>query len=186
MLLALRGYRVLLVDRAAFPSDIPHGHFIHQRAYETSPPVTFWYFSYWYFSYWIGVPAQGLEVYVRHHHLVFRFPTNDALLAVFVAWPATSLKETRADVDRHVMAALDAIDGLGDRIRSGRRAERLYGATDLPNLLRKPWGPGWTLVGDATRFVLAREEMLPRESFFNPDNLRRVMDQAVVRGEEGA
>ena len=29
MLLARRGHRVLLVDRAKFPSDIPHGHAIH-------------------------------------------------------------------------------------------------------------------------------------------------------------
>ena len=31
MLLARRGYRVLLVDRARFPSEIPHGHFIHRH-----------------------------------------------------------------------------------------------------------------------------------------------------------
>src|SRR4029453_18293159 len=31
MLLARAGARVLLVDRAAFPSDIPHGHFIHRH-----------------------------------------------------------------------------------------------------------------------------------------------------------
>ena len=30
MLLARRGHRVLLVDRARFPSDIPHGHYIHR------------------------------------------------------------------------------------------------------------------------------------------------------------
>jgi flavin-dependent dehydrogenase len=31
MLLARKGYAVLLVDRADFPSDIPHGHFIHRH-----------------------------------------------------------------------------------------------------------------------------------------------------------
>jgi flavin-dependent dehydrogenase len=31
MLLARRGARVLLIDRAAFPADIPHGHFIHRH-----------------------------------------------------------------------------------------------------------------------------------------------------------
>lgn len=30
MLLARKGYNVPLVDRATFPSDIPHGHFIHR------------------------------------------------------------------------------------------------------------------------------------------------------------
>ncbi len=31
MLLARKGYKVLLIDRAAFPKDIPHGHFIHRH-----------------------------------------------------------------------------------------------------------------------------------------------------------
>ena len=31
MLLGRKGYRVLLVDRSTFPSDIPHGHFIHRH-----------------------------------------------------------------------------------------------------------------------------------------------------------
>ena len=31
MLLARQGARVLMVDRATFPSDIPHGHFIHRH-----------------------------------------------------------------------------------------------------------------------------------------------------------
>ena len=31
MLLARRGAKVLLVDRATFPSDIPHGHFVHRH-----------------------------------------------------------------------------------------------------------------------------------------------------------
>ena len=32
MLLARRGAKVLLLDRATFPSDIPHGHFVHRHA----------------------------------------------------------------------------------------------------------------------------------------------------------
>ena len=31
MLLARRGLDVLLVDRARFPSELPHGHFIHRH-----------------------------------------------------------------------------------------------------------------------------------------------------------
>jgi flavin-dependent dehydrogenase len=34
-------------------------------------------------------------------------------------------------------------------VRSGRREERFYGAADVPNFLRRPFGPGWALVGDA-------------------------------------
>ena len=31
MLLARKGYEVLLLDRASFPSDLPHGHLIHRE-----------------------------------------------------------------------------------------------------------------------------------------------------------
>jgi 2-polyprenyl-6-methoxyphenol hydroxylase-like FAD-dependent oxidoreductase len=31
MLLARKGHRVLMLDRSRFPSDIPHGHLIHQE-----------------------------------------------------------------------------------------------------------------------------------------------------------
>lgn len=31
MLLARKGYKVLLVDKSAFPSDVPQGHFVHRH-----------------------------------------------------------------------------------------------------------------------------------------------------------
>ena len=34
-------------------------------------------------------------------------------------------------------------------MRAGTREERFYGAAQLPNFLRRPYGPGWALVGDA-------------------------------------
>jgi len=81
--------------------------------------------------------------------VIFAFPTNDGLFAVFVAWPISELSVVRADIERQFLAALDGVPSLGDRVRAGRRADRFYGATDLRNFLRKPFGPGWALVGDA-------------------------------------
>ena len=34
-------------------------------------------------------------------------------------------------------------------VRNGKRSERFYGTADLPFFFRKPYGPGWALVGDA-------------------------------------
>lgn len=103
----------------------------------------------WYFSYWADVPGNALELYDRHGRAIFAFPTNDGLFAVFVAWPASELSLVRADIERQFLAALDGAPTLGERVRAGRRADRFYGATDLRNFLRKPFGPGWALVGDA-------------------------------------
>src|SRR5262245_63733873 len=47
------------------------------------------------------------------------------------------------------MRTLDLAPEFAARLRDGRREERFYGATDLPNFYRKPYGPGWALVGDA-------------------------------------
>jgi flavin-dependent dehydrogenase len=112
--------------------------------YEQVPSLTCWYFSYW-----ADVPSDSLELYDRHGRAMFAFPTNDDLFAVFVAWPASELGVVRADIERQFLAALDGAPALGERVRAGRRADRFYGATDVRSFMRKPYGPGWALVGDA-------------------------------------
>ena len=113
--------------------------------YEQEPSLTCWYFSYW-----ADVPGDALEIYDRHGRAIFAFPTNDNLFAVFVAWPVVGAARwceptSSASSSRRSTAFLRS----GERVRAGRRAERFYGATDLRNFLRKPYGPGWALVGDA-------------------------------------
>ncbi len=103
----------------------------------------------YYFSYWSGLPDAGLEVYVRQDRVIFAFPTGDGLFALFVAWPSAELPAVRADIAGQFMAVIDQIPVLAERVRGGRREERFYGASDLPNFLRRPYGPGWALVGDA-------------------------------------
>ena len=112
--------------------------------YENVPALTCWYFSYW-----ADVPSDVLEIYDRYSRAIFAFPTNDGLFAVFVAWPIAELDRVRSDIERVFLAALDGIPALGERIRAGRRADRFYGATNVRSFLRKPYGAGWALVGDA-------------------------------------
>jgi flavin-dependent dehydrogenase len=113
-------------------------------AYETAPTL-----ACWFFSYWSGVVAEGLELHVRANRVIFAFPTHDDRFAVFVAWPMAEQRAVQADLARAFMAAVDLVPELAERVRSGRQEERFYGATNLPNFLRKPYGPGWALVGDA-------------------------------------
>ena len=47
------------------------------------------------------------------------------------------------------MRVLELVPPLAERVRIGRREERFYGTGDVPNFFRKPYGPGWALVGDA-------------------------------------
>jgi flavin-dependent dehydrogenase len=59
------------------------------------------------------------------------------------------MHDVRADLDAALLQALDAVPELAERVRGGHREERISGATQLPNFIRKPQGPGWALVGDA-------------------------------------
>jgi flavin-dependent dehydrogenase len=117
---------------------------VRTPAYEVVPPLTCWYFGYW-----SGVRSHGLEVHVRGNRVIFAFPTNDGLFAVFVAWPRGELSRVRSDIEGHFMAVVDHVPALSERVRNGRREERFRGISDVPNFLRKPYGAGWALVGDA-------------------------------------
>jgi 2-polyprenyl-6-methoxyphenol hydroxylase-like FAD-dependent oxidoreductase len=116
------------------------------QAYNEVPPILCYYFSYWE-----DVEAENFEMYVRgeDRRVVFSFRTEDDLFAVFVGFPADQFSHVRGDIEGACMRAIDAIPGFGERVRAGRRAERFYGASDLPNFYRKPYGQGWALVGDA-------------------------------------
>ena len=48
-----------------------------------------------------------------------------------------------------VQCTLDIVPEFAGRVRAGRREERFYGCSDLPNFYRKPYGSGWALAGDA-------------------------------------
>jgi flavin-dependent dehydrogenase len=103
----------------------------------------------WYFSYWSGAPIDGLEITLVDRRAIFAFPTNDDLTAVFVGFPIAEFAEVRSDPEQHVLAALERAPRLAQRVRTGRREERMYGTADMPNFVRKSCGPGWALVGDA-------------------------------------
>jgi 2-polyprenyl-6-methoxyphenol hydroxylase-like FAD-dependent oxidoreductase len=101
------------------------------------------------YSYWAGVPASGGELYQRPGRAVAVFPTNDELTVVYAAAPMTEFAAARVDLEGHYLRTLDLCGDLGERVRSGVRAERLRTTPDQPNMFRCSHGPGWALAGDA-------------------------------------
>jgi 2-polyprenyl-6-methoxyphenol hydroxylase-like FAD-dependent oxidoreductase len=117
---------------------------VDARHYRDRPVLSF--ASY---SYWAGVPVSAGELYQRPGRAVALFPTNDELTMVYVAAPMTEFASAHADLERHYLRSLDLCGDLGERVRSGSRAERLRTTPDQPNGFREPHGSGWALVGDA-------------------------------------
>ena len=102
-----------------------------------------------YYSYWSGLPMDGrFEAYDRGDRNWAAWPTNDDLTLVIVGWPFAQFETNKADIERHYLDAFDRAPAFRDRILAARREERFWGAT-VPNFFRRPYGPGWALVGDA-------------------------------------
>ncbi|MGH2587502.1 MAG: NAD(P)/FAD-dependent oxidoreductase, partial [Dehalococcoidia bacterium] len=116
------------------------------EVYNQTPPLLCYYFSYW-----SGVQSEDFELHTRpaQRRAVFAHRTSDDLFAIFVGLPVSELPEMRSDLEASFLRVLDGMGDLGARVRAGSREERFYGASDLPNFYRRPYGPGWALVGDA-------------------------------------
>ena len=54
----------------------------------------------------------------------------------------------KKDVERHFLALFELVPEFAARMRGARREAPIAG-TAVANYLRKPYGPGWVLVGDA-------------------------------------
>ncbi len=101
-----------------------------------------------YYTYWSGLPLDGFEIFVRPDRGWAAIPTNDDLTLVVLGWPYAEAKEYRADIEGNYLATLDLAPEFAKRVAGATREASFLG-TSLPGFLRKPYGPGWVLVGDA-------------------------------------
>jgi 2-polyprenyl-6-methoxyphenol hydroxylase-like FAD-dependent oxidoreductase len=102
-----------------------------------------------YFSYWSNLPMDGrFEVYVRDYRGWAAAPTHDDLTLVVAGWPFAERDANKDDIEGNVMRTFDADPVWADRMRGATREARFAG-TAVENYFRKPYGPGWALVGDA-------------------------------------
>lgn len=102
-----------------------------------------------YYSYWSDMHTDGIEFYRFDDVAMLAFPTNDDLHCVATFGPVAGFADYRTDIEGNFHRSLARVPHFAERVFSGKRAERWIGTSDLPNVLRKPFGPGWALVGDA-------------------------------------
>jgi 2-polyprenyl-6-methoxyphenol hydroxylase-like FAD-dependent oxidoreductase len=102
-----------------------------------------------YFTYWRNLPVSGLELYVREHRAVYAWATNDALTLVGVNWTAADFRTVSQDVRANYLDVVaSCAPGLRARLQQAEQQGRFIGGA-IANFMRKPFGPGWALVGDA-------------------------------------
>jgi len=102
-----------------------------------------------YYTYWSGLPVEGrFDTYIRASRGFAAAPTNDGLTLTVGGWPFAEFDANKRDVEGNFMKMLDLAPEFAARARAARREAPFAGAA-VPNFFRKPYGPGWALVGDA-------------------------------------
>lgn len=145
--------------------------------YNTKPPL-----SAGYYSYWSNLPLNGrFEAFDRGDRGWAAWPTNDDLTLVVVGWPFAEFEQNKSDIEHHYLDVFERAPAFRDRIRAAKREERFVG-TSVPNFFRKPFGPGWALVGDAgyTRDFMTAQGI--NDAFRDVELCTTAIDQVFSRG----
>jgi 2-polyprenyl-6-methoxyphenol hydroxylase-like FAD-dependent oxidoreductase len=102
-----------------------------------------------YYTYWSGLPMAGrFETYIRDRRGFGVAPTHDDLTMVIVGWPYAEFAANKKDIEGNYLQTIDLAPAFAERLRGAKREARFTGMA-VPNYFRKPYGPGWVLVGDA-------------------------------------
>jgi flavin-dependent dehydrogenase len=112
--------------------------------YDTRPALTCAYYSYF-----VDVPLDGMAAAIVADRFLIAFPTHGGLACVATQAPIAEFPAFKTDIEGAFYDSFTRAPWLAERVRMGRRVERWLGTADLPNFFRRPFGPGWALVGDA-------------------------------------
>jgi len=153
-------------------ADVVHAEEHHQK-----PPL-----AACYYTYYSGLPMNGrFEVYITPTRGVAAMPTNDGLTLVLTGWPYAEFAENKKDIEGNFGKAIALHPDLEERVHAAKREARFAGMA-VPNFFRKPWGPGWALVGDARYCKDPITAQGIRDSFDDAEACAGALDQVFGQG----
>jgi flavin-dependent dehydrogenase len=133
------------------------------------------------YGYYEGLGVDAYHWYYAHGMTAGAAPTNDGLSTIFVSAADEHFPELHGD--RHagmLRIASEISPRFGEALADARRASALRVFPGVSGFYRRPWGPGWALVGDAGYF---RD---PNTAHGISDALRdaELLAQALLSGEQ--
>lgn len=103
------------------------------------------------YRYYGGIPTTGYEWAYGARAGAGFIPTNGGLTCVFVGAAPDVMRTLRRKGSEQAFTTLLDRSGavLAERLSSAEPAGPMYGWAGVPGFVRRSWGPGWALVGDA-------------------------------------
>ena len=136
------------------------------------------------YGHFAGLAQDGYHWYYRPGVSAGAIPTNDGRTCLFVALPpARFLDELPAGVDalyRRILA--EAAPEMARAVARARLDSKLRSFPGAPGFLRRAWGPGWALVGDAGYF----KDPLTAHGLTDALRDAELLARAIVAGTDGA
>ncbi len=102
------------------------------------------------YGYWSGLETDGYEWNFRPNAASGVIPTNDGEVCVFAS--ASRRRVGRGGLGRLAGIVAESSPDLAARLADASPPSSLRTFTGQPGHVRRSWGPGWALVGDAGYF----------------------------------
>jgi 2-polyprenyl-6-methoxyphenol hydroxylase-like FAD-dependent oxidoreductase len=133
-----------------------------------------------FYTYYRGLPADGMEIYVRPERGWAAIPTNDDLTLVVLGWAAAEAAAYKTDPEGNFLRTLDLVPEFAARVHAAERVAR-FTAGSVSSFFRVSHGPGWALVGDAgyTKDPITAQGM--SDAFYDAERCAVALD-AVLSG----
>src|SRR5436190_1508098 len=133
-----------------------------------------------YYAYWSNLPSVGFDTTIRAEHRRgwAAIPTHDDLTVVPFGWPVEEFHANRGDIEGNFLKAVELAPEFAERVRGATRESKFVGSAELSAYFRKPYGPGWALVGDAGYHKNPITAMGINDAFRDAELVARAIDDA--------
>jgi len=146
---------------------------VHPLQYNEKPPLQGGYYT--YFS---NFPVGGhFEIHIRPNCGFGIAPTNDGLTMIVVGWAIADYEWKKNDYAVHYRKTLESVPAVAERLHAAKQEDRFYGGS-TPNFFRKPYGPGWALIGDAGYEKDPITAQGITDAFLGAERCAQVLDEA--------
>jgi flavin-dependent dehydrogenase len=133
-----------------------------------------------YYAYWSDLPVEGFETKIRAEDRRgwAAARTNDDLTMLPFGWPVEEFHANRGDIEGNFFKAMDLAPEFAEKVRAATRESKFIGSAELPGYFRKPFGPGWALLGDAGYHKNPITAMGINDAFRDAELLAGALDEA--------